>query len=191
MKASATISALMAPALISSLSSDIPLPVLRLISVSGLNPALIICRRSCPISLPVALICEKASDSDWKRCASPIDMSPIALSIGMTFSASMLKPSMVCAPAARSFSMSGVDTAKSFSSPNIASAFAWSPSSTENEVCSDCISLRTFTMLVANVLSPAAPRLRPANAAVCFTTSLNMPDTSDPEAFASLLMRCM
>ena len=101
LKASATMSAEMAPADISSLSSLMLLPVFRLISVSGLKPALIIWSKSCPMSLPVADICEKASVSDWNRCASPMLMSPICLRVGMTFSASMLKPSIICAPLAR------------------------------------------------------------------------------------------
>ena len=95
MKASCTISALIAPLLISSFSCDTLFPVWFAISVRGLKPALIIWSKSCPISLPVADICEKARVSELKFCLLPIEMSPIAWIYRGTFSASILNPTII------------------------------------------------------------------------------------------------
>ena len=152
LKASATISDVMSPFDISSFSTAMFLPVFLLISLSGLKPALIICSRSCPMSFPVDDICEKASVRDWNRCSSPMLMSPICLRVGMTFSASMLKPSMVWAPPASVFSMRGVFTANSrISLKNFLLSCSF-PRSVRNATSYDSISDLVLMMSAVNCL---------------------------------------
>ena len=71
------------------------LPVFWLITSNGLNPALIICSRSCPISLPVLLICENANANDCIFCLSPKAMSPMFFSLPKAYSASNPKAIIV------------------------------------------------------------------------------------------------
>ena len=143
-KASATMSAEIAPADISSLSSEMLLPVIFDISTRGLKPALIICNRSCPISLPVEDICEKASTSELNFSLLPIEISPICRSMGMTFSASTLKPRSVCAPLARSPSCIGVLTAKSLISPKNSFALSLLPNRVSKDISRASISPRVL-----------------------------------------------
>ena len=161
MKACLTMSAEMAPLDISSLSSPILLPVLSAITASGEKPALIICKRSCPINFPTDCICEKDSVSAWNFCASPIEMSPIALSIGIISSGLTLKPSIVCAPLARSFSWRGVAAANSFIC-RISSALAcWLPRRVRNDTSRACISLRTLTTCLMKAIACCAEKAIP------------------------------
>lgn len=187
LKASSTIFALTDPALISSLSVDMALPVFALISVSGLNPALIICSRSCPISLPVALICENARVSELNLSRFPIEMSPMDFSIGITFSSSMLKPSIVCAPCARSSSRIGVLVTYWRICPNSSAAFVSLPRRVANETSRLWISERTFIISLMNDL------MRPiANvAAIVPPTPLNTSAMREPCLAVSLPIPAM
>ena len=161
----------MAPRAISSLSSPTLRPVRSLICARGLNPALIICMRSCPMSRPEAEAWLKASASAWNLALSPMLMSPIASSRGATSRLATPKPSIVWAALARSPSAMGVRAAKPRRRPKSASASCWLPSSTRNEVSRPSISRRTPTISRAKPRAapavnrdPAAPRAR-ANAA--------------------------
>ena len=107
------ISAEIAPSSISFLSLPIDLPVCSLMTDNGLKPALIICKRSCPISLPVERIWANARTSELNLSALPIETSPIARRIGITSSAAVLNERRVCAPFASSCIPIGVVTAKS------------------------------------------------------------------------------
>ena len=148
-KASATMSTLIFPSVISCFSTLILLPVFSDITTSGLNPALIICNRSCPISLPVELICAKASVRELNFWESPIEISPIWRRIGITFSASILKPNKVCAPFARSFIISGVLAAYSLISPNSLSPLVL-PAKVSKDIWRLSISPRTSIIFLTN-----------------------------------------
>ena len=132
-KASATISAEIAPFDISSFSTEMFLPVFSAITESGLNPALIICNKSVPISFPAECICANASTSELNRWELPIEISPICFNVGITFSAAILNPNMVCAPLARSFNPIGVSTANSLNSPKNFLALSSLPNKTPKE----------------------------------------------------------
>ena len=144
-KACATISDEIAPLLISSLSWATDLPVVSDIVLSGLKPAFTICNKSWPMSFPVADICANARARELKRCASPIEISPICLSVGISLSASTPKPSKSCAPLLRSFSISGVSTANCFNSLKKDAAFSLFPRRTSKEIWKLSISPRTLT----------------------------------------------
>jgi len=90
------------PFSISSFNTPMDFPVLREISDSGLNPALIICSRSCPISRPDAVICEKASVNEFNLFRSPIAISPSALMLGMIRSCAMPNESIIFAASCNS-----------------------------------------------------------------------------------------
>ena len=121
-------SALIAPFSISSLSSPTLLPVFLLISCRGLNPALIICSRSCPESLPALETCAKASVRDSSFWASPWEISPSWPSRSFASSALMPNAIRVWVFLARSSIPNGVFAAVIFRSLTSCWALAWSPS---------------------------------------------------------------
>ena len=141
------------------------LPVCSLITCNGLKPALIICNKSCPMSLPVALIWEKARVRLLNFSLSPMEMSPMAFKCIITSLAGMLNASMVCAPDARSCIIIGVRSSYSFicskSSPPICS-----PARVLKEVCRLSISLRMLMTLLSNWVSCWIEKYAPIPAAI-------------------------
>ena len=71
------------------------LPVFWLMTSSGLNPALIICIKSWPISLPLLVAWLKANASEFIFCLSPRAMSPMFFSFPKANSASRPKDIIV------------------------------------------------------------------------------------------------
>ena len=183
------------------------LPVFSDMVASGLKPAFIIWSKSCPISFPVADICENASTSELKRSRSPMEMSPICFSVGMTFSASMLNPSIVCAPPARSLSISGVFTAYSRNSPKNCVALSLLPNNVSNEILRFSTSWRTSIIVFTNSTAFCAvntppmvmpTRFKDSSSKLALVWASNMPwlrfpfiNNSTSTAFMSFLQSCL